>query len=296
MATMAENAEYVIQLDQAVRHKLHQLASLGRCVNSARSIQDRYDFNILQPQSSAEYDPTLQSFTVFELKKTVDPLGDYSMVNHLSKELDEFMDMFYSKCLASLNGKDVYGTDFGGSVPEYFMAQSYSAVSTCQNPVCLEEGKRWKRDGNGCHASLLTGTDAPAYGSSDLDHCTQNDAGDACKYPTTDLNTFRTAVQNCWTNSLPADHRTQIYHLMDQFCAPKKTSFQVSTDRKSAIEGGIGTNCDPPTSRRRLRKGSGRNLMKWIENDFDMSHDVDIGTNLREWIENNYKKDDKIIN
>ena len=117
------NGEFLAHLDSLVRYKLNQLFFLEKCLTTVNSFDKRYDSYILKPKDSVTYDVNVESsFSVKELRLTLDLLGDYGMIKHLGNELDEFINMYYSPCIAEL-----FGTRQGSTPdvePQYLMAHS----------------------------------------------------------------------------------------------------------------------------------------------------------------------------
>ena len=109
-------------------------------MTTLNSFDKRYDSYISKPNDSVRYDVNVKSsFSVKELRLTLDPLGDYGMIKHLASELDEFIEMYYSPCIPEL-----FGTHQGSTPdvePQYFMEYSwlthgvYFKVSSMLNSI-----------------------------------------------------------------------------------------------------------------------------------------------------------------
>jgi hypothetical protein len=236
---MANNGEFVALLDSVVRSKLNTLFTLEKCISAVRSFPNKYDYHILKSMDTVKYDAAIEvEFTVAELKMAVDPIGDYSLVNHMARELDEFMDMYYSPCLAAL-----FGTNIGTSPetdPKYFMAESWYNHDTCTKLSCLADNMRWDRSSGGsCVASLLTGGEAPKVVpvDGDGDKCTldiDDETGEeACKYDGAELNRYATEVSECWAGQ-GSGAMVPVY-LMDHFCMPQLSGGKADQTRIDEI-------------------------------------------------------------
>ena len=130
-------------------------------------MQERYGSYVLKSQGSIKYDSSVEGkFTVNQLKLTLDPFGDLSLIRHMGNELDEFIDMYYRPCIAALFGTNV------GSSPDveakYFMAYGWLTHEACSKLSCLADNMRWNRNGSGCIGSLITGRTAPIYDDNDI--------------------------------------------------------------------------------------------------------------------------------
>ena len=220
---MSNNGEFVARLDSAVQKKINQLFTLQKCVASVNSMQEKYDSYILKSQGSTKYDSSLEGkFTVKQLKVTLDPFGDQSLVKHMGDELDEFMNMYYRPCIAALFGTNV------GSSPDveakYFMAYGWLTHEACSKLSCLAENMRWNRNGSGCIESLITGRNAPVYDPNDIacekdDEINPSAGSEPCKYETNDLQLYQERINYCWNDPNPASRIP--YYMMENFCMPE---------------------------------------------------------------------------
>ena len=236
---MASNAEFVASLAASVQHKFNQIGTLESCVSAAQRIPEKYDYNFLRPQRSVTFDASMQSnVTLVKLKRALDPLGDYGLVNHLGKELDEYMDMYYIPCLGALFGKNIHGTTNFES--GYFMAYPWHTHDECKKLTCLHDNMRWDRDKGGCVEGLLAGpNEAAAYNGQDS-ACSHDVEGveieEACKYNETTFVSYYGDVTNCWNEIIP-EQRVDV--LISQFCMPvvaiKKESEPIITSIKAKI-------------------------------------------------------------
>ena len=220
---MSNNGEFVARLDSVVQYKLNQLFTLQTCLDSVNSFSEKYDNHILKSTDTAKYDASVEGkFTVRELKKVLDPLNDYSLIRHMSNELDEFIDMFYRPCIAAL-----FGTNIGSSSdiePKYFMAHGWLTHDACAKISCLADNMRWNRDGSGCIESLITGNTAPMYEDYIDSECKKDDEDNSivefevCKYKSNELIRFQTSTNTCWgTQIIP-------HYLIEHFCMPEITA------------------------------------------------------------------------
>lgn len=216
---MLLNGEFVVRLDSVVQSRLNQFFNLEKCITDVRAIPDSYEYYFLKSQDAVKYDATLEnSYTVAELKMALDPTGDYGFVRHMSHEMDEFDDMFYKPCLAAL-----FGNSIGNSNPQYFMAKKWTDHPVCNHLSCLENDKRWDREGSlGCVDGLITG-DSPNYSGS---FCKkdEDDYGEeeSCKYPEAELDKYRSDALNCWSQESRFSINPK--YLMEHFCLPGFTT------------------------------------------------------------------------
>jgi len=131
---MSYNGEFIMRLDAALRYRLNQLFGLEQCISAINSFDQRYDPFILKSKFKGSsghghvgYDTGIENnFTLAELKLALDPFGDYSLVKHMTKELDEYVDMYYSPCIASLFGSNVGQTS--DVEPKYFLASPWHST------------------------------------------------------------------------------------------------------------------------------------------------------------------------
>ena len=236
---MANNGEFVARMDSSMRYRLVQLSVAEKCISAANAIPNRFDFNILKAQDTVKYDRAIDvKMTLFDLKRAVDPLGDFSIIKHLGKELDEWIDQFYSPCMAAL-----YGTNIG-TTPDvdvsYFMAYPWHSHEECLHLSCLSPNMRWDRDEGGCIPGLITGGNSPGYSNNKDSKCAksgeksgQSDE-EKCKYDQNDLKGYHGQVTKCWKgNSVLGTG--QIDYFIDHFCMPQLTKTKVSGDTQSKM-------------------------------------------------------------
>lgn len=239
---MASNGELVARLDRMVRYKMNQLSTLERCISAARAIPERFNAHILKSMDSVKYDESIDiGFTVLELKMALDPFNDFSMVKHMAREIDEYIEMFYQPCLAAL-----FGTNVGLSSdtdPIYFMAYPWHTHKECLHLSCFGNGMRWDREKGGCVPGLITGTTSVGYKANDK-HCAKDVEGDEedeiCKYTSGILDQYHTDAMTCWETSLPAG---RIDYFMDHFCMPSVTSKKLNDEEAAELLATTTANC-----------------------------------------------------
>merc|ERR1712238_48822 len=230
--TMSNNGEFVARLELTVQKKINQLFTLEKCVASVNSMVEKYDSYILKSQGSTKYDSSVEGkFTVNQLKMSLDPIGDLSLITHMGNELDEFINMYYQPCIAALFGTSV------GSSPDveakYFMAYGWLTHEACSKLSCLADNMRWNRNGSGCIGSLITGRKAPTYDVNDI-ACEKNDEGkpsdgsELCKYNTTDLQLYQTKLNTCWDDPNPTSRVP--YYILEHFCMPEIIGEKIEED------------------------------------------------------------------
>jgi len=268
---MANNGEFVAHLDSLVRYKLNQLFFLEKCLTSVNSFDERYDHYLLKPKDSVKYDVNVEnSFSVLDLRLTLDPKSDYGMITHLGNELDEFIEMYYSPCIAEL-----FGTNEGTTPdvePQYFMAYSWLTHDACSKLSCLADNMRWDRkdDSLGCVPSLIIADETLYDTSNPNSNCAKNNnvntfAADTevCKYEEETLFDYQDSAKACWGDTVPD-------YLMNHFCMPQLSGRLATEDDITRInekyEGctlethpSIAATPANPVSRRRM-SGDNNNL------------------------------------
>jgi hypothetical protein len=229
---MSTNGEFVANLDTMLRYKLNQLATLSRCVSASKSLPDRYDFNLLKSQDYVKYDGVVDpDFTLYQLRRAVDPLSNFGMVTQMGRELDEWIEMYYSPCLAAIYGSNIGTTP--GTDPQYFLAYPWHRHPQCMQLSCLALYMRWDRVDGGCVGSVLNGQNAPLY-VADEPKCAkdmENTAGteETCKVPSATLVKFQTDVNECWNDAGFTSGTVDYY--VDHYCMPQLTdNILASTD------------------------------------------------------------------
>ncbi len=241
-SNMSNNGEFVSRLDSTWRKKSNQLSHLEKCITSVLSIPVSQDYNILKPREQAVFAGNLHhSFTVKQLKRALDPRGDYSFLKHMSIELDEYTEMFYRRCISAMYGGGTSDVD-----ALQFMSVSWQEYDNCMKIDCLRENQRWNRlPGGGCVSGLMHGEFAAFFSDEDDGEgsCSLNsDSSDSivCKYLSQDLSTFYTRAIRCWKRMIP---QLPIYDIIDQFCMPVVTSEVVSDGVKQKLKQDEATYC-----------------------------------------------------
>ena len=267
---MANNGEFVARLDSIVRYRLNQLFTLEKCVSAVRAIPDKFEYYILKAQDTVKYDRAIEfTFTVAELRLALDPKGDYGLVKHLSRDLDEFIDMYYQPCVAALFGMNIGQSP--GTDPQYFMAYPWYHHDECNHLSCLADNMRWDRETKGCIPSLMTGTGSPDYNGTDCSYDDEKyDESQKCKHSGADLQGYKDIADNCWDSETDPDKNVVVpVFLMDHFCLPQITADIADDDRRAALEirkgnctGGVGG------VSRRLQSQSGYDpVVTWSQRD-----------------------------
>lgn len=152
---MEVNAEFVVLLQAIDNHKHSTYSSLNQCLIKLRELPESYDYDLVLASDSGMYDEAIDNqYTVKELKAALDLAADLRILNLVAEETNEFMEMFYSPCLAALYGKTL--AEDKEIDPSYFMAQPWYNHPECAMTSCLEQNKAWdRRTGTGCHDSIL---------------------------------------------------------------------------------------------------------------------------------------------
>jgi len=175
---MALNGEFVALLDSTLRYKLNLLFTLEKCITAVRVIPHRYDFNYLKPGDTVKYNRAIDfSFTVLELKLALDPFGDYSLVKILGEEIDEFVEMFYSPCLAAILGLNQFNTP--ESDPQFFKAKPWYEHEQCMKLSCVADNMKWDRQKGGCIPSTLNSAEARIE-KTDCEYGSENESASSC--------------------------------------------------------------------------------------------------------------------
>ena len=231
---MASNGEFVARLDRSVTFKVNQLSTMEKCISAARAIPERFDYSILKAQDTVKYDGAVDfNFTVFEMKMALDPFEDYSLLKHMARELDEFMDMYYQPCIAALFGTNVGRTS--DTDPSYFMAYPWHTHDECTYLSCLSNSMRWDRQNGGCVPSLISGYNAAKYNEADDKLCTKDpDSGEVerCKYDSSELAEYHEKVTNGWRETIPLG---RVDYFMEHFCMPQISADSISEQQECLL-------------------------------------------------------------
>lgn len=230
---MASNGEFVVRLDKVIRGKLNFFSTLEKCVGEAGAIESRYDRQILKQVSSATFDAEFfASYTVYELKKTVDPLGDYGLLTQLGYELDEFMEMYYQRCVAAL-----FGSGGPNANANFFMANPWTSHAECMLLSCTVSSLRWNRDGTGCVPGVLAGKGMTPYGDGPDAYCALDNEAEGgtetCKFTNQKLNLFHDRARDCWNTTLSGNGAVEYF--VNNFCMPTLSSRTMDTATYQAL-------------------------------------------------------------
>ena len=217
---LSNNGEFVARLDQTLNYKLVNLATLQMCISSINGYPTQFDGNYLVSHASSLDTGDSIQLTVFDMKQAMDPFGDMGMVKQMGRELDEFVKMFYSPCLAALFGANAGGS---GSSASYFMAYPWYTHPECGYMSCLAGGMRWDRVNGGCVPGMSNGSGASPYDTTVDDsesQCafdTESD-GDVqtCTDSTASLVEFQDTMNGCWSSG-----GSSIELYMQSYCMPK---------------------------------------------------------------------------
>ena len=244
---MINNGEFVARMDDAMRYRLVQLSVAEKCISAANSFPARFDFNILKAQDTVKYDRAIETkMTLFDMKKAIDPLGDFGIIKHMSEELDEWIEMFYRPCMGALYGMNI------GTTPDtdisFFMAYPWHSHTECLRLSCLTPNMRWDRNNGGCVPGLITGAketaadDENVYKDGEDDQCAKDteendDDTEQCKQNQGNLRTYHKKSTDCWRKRFGAG---SIDYLINHFCNPQLTGEKVTqTERNTMIQDAI---------------------------------------------------------
>lgn len=232
---MANNGEFVVRLDQVIRNKLNMFSTLEKCMSDVTAIESRFDNMALNQRATATYDSNIfATFSVLELKMALDPFKDYAVQKFLGYELDEYMEMYYQRCLAAMFGSGGSDTD-----ASFFMANPWTSHPECMHMSCLSPSNRWARDGSGCVPGILAGKGATPYAEDDT-YCAKDPDSDGatetCKHTTEYLTEFYTDTVGCWESMFSDSTNPAIEYMMNNFCMPSISSVALSTGDFSVIQ------------------------------------------------------------
>lgn len=242
---LAGNGEFVARLDATLRYKTNGLSNLQRCISSIRGYPEAADHHYLKPNAGVVEGIKL---TVYDMKNALDPFNDFSLVKHMGRELDEFIDMFYAPCLAALFGSNV-GTS-SSTDPSYFMAYPWHSHKECSYMSCTADGMRWDRDNGGCVPGLTSGPNTGSYveGSDSTSKCSfDTESGSeeqVCKYSSVDQNAYQDKIKACWSSGGAGG--APAAYLMN-YCMPRVSSSFMDLD---VFEDYKGEGCNDPQRRK----------------------------------------------
>jgi hypothetical protein len=222
---MSNNGEFVARLDTAIRYRLNAMGTIEKCISAANSIPNNLLYNVLKSKDAVKYDGAIDvEVSLAQLKMAIDPAGNYDVLKQLGRELDEWIEMYYTPCYAALYGANI------GTTPDvevsFFMAYPWHTHDECMMLSCLTTTLRWNRDtGNGCVPGIMAGALASAYGSDE--HCAKDvysyGATETCKYDKDTVKGVQEESTGCWGN-LPATMTSDVSYYMTHFCMPEVTA------------------------------------------------------------------------
>ncbi len=261
---MMTNAEFVAQMDSALRLKMNNASTLQACVSHLKGLPSRYDDYFLQTSDTVADGNVNLSLTVKELRDALDPDGKMTSVKLINWELDEFMEMFYSPCLSALHGlnSDVSNKSLEMKM-DHFMLEPYYNLPQCKHLSCLFDNARWDRsagDHGGCKAGLLMGIDA----SHDKDIYNGENHPTRFNLETHEVES-KTSGEMIWNEWIfPENQKLSIgscwgnpgftpFNLMDQYCLPRVTHRKKKDGEASIVvceqcTGGVGGTCEKPVT------------------------------------------------
>ncbi len=227
---MASNGEFIARLDSVLRRKMNGLSVLEGCISAINAIPETYDHYFIKSQDTNNYDKEMDNiFTVFDMRMSIDPFGDFVMVKHMAQELDEYLEMFYSPCLSA-----IYGMDVGTSStrrPTNFMAYPWYFHPQCNYLSCLATGMRWDRANGGCTPDILSGDQAGYSNTKEL-YCAKDPETNQCKNDSCELDNFHTKVTTCWNNVLPTG---SVNYFIEHFCMPQMSGKKLDDANKELL-------------------------------------------------------------
>jgi len=166
------------------------------------------------------------------MRMSVDPFGDFAVVSHMGKELDEFIEMFYAPCLAALFGSNIGKSS--STDASYFMAYPWHTHSECAKLSCLASNMRWNRNGGGCVPSLVVGGEGYDVGTqTDCAYDTESSGTtQTCKHNTDILQAFHNRTSTCWRNVLPGG---SVAYYIEHFCMPSVSNKHLDAASRDAM-------------------------------------------------------------
>ncbi len=237
------NGEFVARLDSTLRYKMNMMSVLERCISAVNAIPTTQNHFFLKSQDSVKYDKSLDNvFTVFDMKMSIDPFDDFGVLLQIAKEVDEYVEMYYSPCLAA-----IFGTNIGTSSttePSYFKAYPWYTHSECNDVSCLVFGNRWDRENGGCTPGIINGdrgytTNNCDDETSDTCKCARDENND-CKTKTSEVSSYTEKLKTCWTNVLPSG---QVSYFVEHFCMPSVTNKALDEEAKTFMDEQIAAHC-----------------------------------------------------
>ena len=242
MNNLVSNGEFVARLDASLSSKLNQMSRYENCLSAANGIPTSYDYYTLKTIDIVKYDKSDKAkFTLAELKFALDPFNDYSMLSQIGRDVEEFIEMYYSPCMAALFGSNI-GTS-SDTDSTYFMAYPWHTHAECLHLSCLGENMRWDRSIGGCVGSLLVGTTSKSYDNTDSD-CVY-DENNECRYSSADLAAYHNDAISCWNSKISTG---SIAFFLSYFCAPELDK-ELEATAKATLKATLESNtCSKPAT------------------------------------------------
>jgi hypothetical protein len=240
---LANNGEFVARIDSAMRYKLVTLGVVEKCISVLRSIPASYDYKILKTNDGVNFNKESSlGMSVAHMRKAMDPLDDYGLLAQLSREMDEWIEMFYSTCLSALFGMNVGVTS--STDVSFIMAYPWHSHDECMKLSCLTTGFRWDRHTGNCIPGIIAGYGVQGYTGTSLteDYCAKDDEiydVETCKYPSDKMHRYHDSATNCWEH-LPF---TGIDYLITHYCNPVMTSAELDGDTIAELNSNVTTHC-----------------------------------------------------
>jgi len=235
------NAEHVTEMDSVLRHKMLTILTLERCVSMLRALPESQDNTYLEtPDSVLAGDrgkPLWDTqLTVQELRSMLDPDEKMSSSALLNMELDEWVDMYYNRCMYAMFGMNRVTT---AQSNYYFMTVPWSQHPECAPRTCLIPTNRWNGDtGIGCIPSFARKMNIGNQTTPSNSSCAKkwNGSTHECLRTSDDWKNKIDAVHGCWSGDTPP------LTVIEQYCTPRLSYIKKSGEIKDC------TNNMTPTS------------------------------------------------
>lgn len=277
------NGEFVARLGKALRYKTDQLSLMTQCTSAVRSIPERHDFTLVKAQGDHRGTSSDLMYTVFDLKVALDPFGDYGIVKQMSKELDEYVEMFYTPCLSALYGigqKQLSSID----ASYFFLAYPWHSHNACTKLACLGNGMRWDRNVGGCVPGLMAGASAGNYTTDTSETLCQKDMNnqsgetETCKHNSAELAAYQQKVQKCLKGH-PSIGRVDYF--LEHYCLPQLSDKKLNDRAAYEIKHNYEKYCTDNTENTlnvALKKPASQSSV-YIENGFHHSASLAVDGN-----------------
>lgn len=247
---LVANGEFLARINAAYNAKISIMNRMEKCISAIREIPERYYYNLLKPKGAAFTDGPEIYISLLELKMALDPFNDWAMFMQVSRELEEFLEMYVVPCYSSLLGVvDNFGLGSDNKAADITKAYPWYVHTACTKLSCLGKNMRWDRSNpnGGCVASILSGSSSNRYEMGTNDNCQQKvttSKGVECKYPTSELATFHHKTLSCWNATIPSGS-TNFY--LDYFCEPEISSEIMDADAKDTLRKSMSDRCGANT-------------------------------------------------